>query len=349
MKHYLGIIGFGGMGGWHRRYAMQSDVVELAGIYDIDPIRCDAAREAGIHAYGSLEELLSDERIDIVTIATPNEVHKEIAIKAMQAGKNVISEKPVTLCTEDLQEMIDASKKYGKVFSVHQNRRWDVDFLMTKKLYDSKEIGRLFTIESRIHGSRGIPGDWRGKKEHGGGMLYDWGIHLIDQALQVVSDSKVSEIFCRFDHLTNKEVDDGFRMDITFENGVRYLVEVGTYNFVSMPRFYILGEMGSAIIRDWQDKCEVVRCKEWYQSNVTPVVTAAGLTKTMAPRDELTTETYYNERPASDVHDYYRNFCKAVEGTEEQIVKHTEMMRVLKVIEAGFESVERNAPVKVDI
>ena len=116
-----------------------------------------------------------------------------------------------------------------------------------------------------------------------------------------------------------------------------------------MPRFYALGEMGSAIIRDWTDKCEVVRCKEWYQANVTPVVTAAGLTKTMAPRDSLTTETYYIDRPESDVHDYYRNFCRAIEGKETQIVTHAQMMRVLKVIEAAFKSVEQNAPVKVDL
>ena len=349
MKHGLAIVGFGGMGGWHQRHAIKSDVVELSGIYDIKEERNNAAREIGIHAYSCLDELLSDKNVDIVTIATPNDFHKEIAIKALAAGKNVISEKPVTLSCADLQEMIDAANKYGKIFSVHQNRRWDVDFLMVKKLYDSKEIGKLFNIESRVQGSRGIPGDWRGEKVHGGGMLFDWGIHLIDQALQVVSDSKVSEVFCRFDHLTNKEVDDGFRMDITFENGVRYLVEVGTYNFVSMPRFYVLGEMGSAIVRDWQDKIEVVRCKEWYQNNVTPVVTAAGLTKTMAPRDELTTETYYNDRPESDVHDYYRNFCAAIEGKEEQIVKHYEMMRVMKVIEAGFESVKNNSPVKCNI
>ncbi len=348
-KHTLGIVGFGGMGGWHQRHAMESDVVTLAGIYDIKEERRKAAQDMGIHAYGSLEELLADEKIDIVTVATPNDCHHDIVIKALAAGKNVISEKPVTMTSALLQDMIDASEKYGKLFSVHQNRRWDVDFLMTKRLYDSKEIGRLFNIESRIHGSRGIPGDWRGKVEHGGGMLYDWGIHLIDQGLQIVSDSKVVQVDCRFDHLTNKEVDDGYRCEILFENGTRFYSEVGTYNFVSMPRFYALGEMGSAIIRDWTDKCEVVRCKEWYQANVTPVVTAAGLTKTMAPRDSLTTETYYIDRPESDVHDYYRNFCRAIEGKEPQIVTHAQMMRVLKVIEAAFKSVEQNAPVKVDL
>lgn len=349
MKHNLGIVGFGGMAGWHTNFALKSDVINLVGVYDIKEERNKAAEDKGIKAYPSLDALLADETIDIITIATPNDFHKEIAIKALAAGKNVISEKPVTLSCADLKEMIDAANKYGKVFSVHQNRRWDVDFLMVKQLYNSGDIGKVFNIESRVHGSRGIPGDWRGQKEHGGGMLYDWGVHLIDQALQIVADSKVSEVYCRFDNLTNKEVDDGFRMDITFENGVKYLVEVGTYNFISMPRFYVLGDMGSAIVRDWNSNCEYVRCKEWYQDKVTPVITAAGLTKTMAPRDSVTTESGCIERPASDVHDYYRNFCKAVEGKETQIVTHEQMMRVLAVIEAGFESVEKNAPVKLSI
>lgn len=349
MKHNLVIVGFGGMGNWHADYAKKSDVVNLVGIYDIKEECRKSATERGIKAYSSLDEVLADETVDLITVATPNDYHKEIAIKALKAGKNVISEKPVTITVADLQEMIDAANESGKIFSVHQNRRWDSDYLVTKKMYDEKQIGKLFSIESRVHGSRGIPGDWRGEKQHGGGMLFDWGVHLIDQALQVVSDSKVSEVYCRFDNITNKEVDDGFRMDITFENGVRYLVEVGTYNFVSLPRVYMLGEMGSAVIRDWDQDCEFVRCKEWYQSNVTPVVTAAGLTKTMAPRDNLTTETGVVNSIMADVHDYYRNFCLAIEGKQEQIVKHSEMIRVMKVIEAGFESVSKNAAVKVNI
>lgn len=349
MKHNLVIVGFGGMGEWHAHYAKNSDVINLVGVYDIKEERRVYAQQQGIKTYSSLDEVLADKEVDIITIATPNDYHKEIAIKALDAGKNVISEKPVTTNSKDLQDMIDASVRNGRIFSVHQNRRWDSDYLVTKKIYQEKQIGNLFKIESRVHGSRGIPGDWRGEKVHGGGMLFDWGVHLIDQALQVVSDSKVSEIYCHFDNITNKEVDDGFRMDITFENGVIYVVEVGTYNFVSLPRVYILGEMGSAVIRDWDQNCEFVRCKEWYQSNVTPVVTAAGLTKTMAPRDNLTTETGTVESIKLDVHDYYRNFCRAVEGKEEQIVKHDEMMRVIKVIEAGFESVEKNAAIKVSI
>lgn len=340
MAHKLCVIGYGGMGGWHTRHALSSDVIELAGIYDIKSERCDAAEAAGIRAYKSLDEVLADPEVEIITIATPNDVHKELAIKCLAAGKNVICEKPVTITCADLEEMIAASEKYGKLFTVHQNRRWDVDYLAMKQLSESGEIGKVLNIESRIHGSRGIPSDWRGIKKYGGGMLFDWGVHLIDQMLQIFKQ-KIVKVYCEFTHITNKEVDDGFKLILTFEDGARTYVEVGTYNFIALPRFYMQAQNGSAIITEWTEKCKVEKCKAWHESDVVPVQTAAGLTKTMAPRDEITTDCYELEKPASDVHDFYRNFCAAIEGKEAQTVKHDEMMRVMRVIEAAFESVEK--------
>ena len=340
MKHNVCVVGYGGMGGWHAQFALKSDVVDLKGIYDIKPERIKAAEKNGIYAYSSLEEVLNDESVDIITIATPNDVHEEIAIKALNAGKNVISEKPVTMTLDSLQKMIDAANKNGKVFSVHQNRRWDHDFRIVRDLVQSGELGEIYNIESRVQGSRGIPGDWRAKKEFGGGMLYDWGIHLIDQAL-LMFNSKVKKLYCTFDHITNTEVDDGFKLSIYFENGAEYFINLGTYNFKLLPRFYVRGEKGTAIVENWQSPATITAVTEWGQHDVVPVKTAAGLTKTMAPRDARTTENYEHNIPELDVHDYYRNFCKAIEGKEEQIVTHKQMMRVLSVIEACFESVEK--------
>lgn len=347
-KKNVVVIGYGGMGGWHTRFIKDNDVVNLLGIYDIKPERCALAEERGIHAYSSFDEVLSDERVDFVVIATPNELHKPLAIEALSRGKHVISEKPVTLSTEDLQEMIDASKKYGRLFTTHQNRRWDVDYLMMKEVYQTRQIGEVFTIESRYHGSRGIPGDWRGKKEHGGGMILDWGVHLIDQMLGIVNDQKIEKIYCRCDHLTNDEVDDGFKLDIFFERGLVGHIEVCTRNFISLPRFLMAGMDGTAIINDWKDDTHVVLCKTWEENDVKPVVTAAGLTKTMAPRDEKTTVTYDIKRPESDVHDFYRNFVKAIDGEEEQIVTHKQLKRVMQVMEAAFESDRVGAPIAFD-
>lgn len=346
MKHNLCVIGYGGVGsGLHCKNALKSDVVNLAGIYDIDPAKAVKARENGIVAFDTLEQVLADESIDLVTVAIPNDVHKEVVIKCLEAGKNVICEKPVALSVEDLKDMIAAANKAGKLFTVHQNRRWDVDFLATKQLHDSGELGKVFNIESRIHGSRGIPSDWRGLKEYGGGMLLDWGVHLIDQILQIYTE-KLETVYCRFDHITNKEVDDGIQLYLYFENDVRAYIEVGTYNFISMPRFYIQAEKGTALIADWREKAKVVKCKAWHESDVVPVETAAGVTKTMAPRDEITVDTYELERPSSDVHDFYRNMCAAIEGKESQLVTHEQMIQVLKVIEAAFQSAETGMPVK---
>ena len=346
-KMKVAVVGYGGMGGWHTEKLLKSDVAELAGIYDIRRERNELAESRGIHAYGSLRELLQDSEVELVTVAVPNDAHEDVVVKALNAGKNVICEKPVALSLESLNRMIEAAEKNHVHFSTHQNRRWDVDYLAMKQVHDSGELGKVINIESRIHGSRGIPSDWRGEKVHGGGMLYDWGIHLIDQMLMIFGFENVESVYCICDHITNQEVDDGFRLDLNFKNGQRATVEVGTYNFIAMPRFYMRAEKGSALITDWREEAQVVKCTHWHESEVLPVETAAGLTKTMAPRDGITTDTYRVPKPQSDVHDYYRNFTATIRGEATQCVTYDQMRTDLRVILAAFESAKEGKIVKL--
>ena len=341
-KHRLGIVGFGGMGNWHREL-IESGIenLEIAGMFDIKEERQEAARALGYRAYESLDALLADETVDMILVSTPNDCHKPIAIKAMEAGKNVVSEKPVTLSSEYLLEMIDASKRTGKIFTVHQNRRWDEDFLTVKKLYDENALGDVFNIESRVHGSRGIPGDWRGKTEHGGGMMLDWGVHIIDQMLMMVKE-KITSIYCKVNHVTNYEVDDGFTLILTFESGKTALLEVGTSNFIELPRWYMLGENGSVQIDDFLVHGKIVRITDWDKNDAVPVKTAAGLTKTMAPRTDDTIHTEPVVKVNSDIKDFYRNVMAAIEGREEQLIKHDELLRVMRVMETALRSAELN-------
>ena len=159
MKKKLAVVGYGGMGSWHARAAQTSDVVSLAGVYDIKEERNQAARGAGIYAYPSFEALLADKSVEIVTVAVPNDQHEELVIRALEAGKNVICEKPVTLSCASLKRMIAAAKSAGKRFTVHQNRRFDVDYLAMQGIINSGEIGRMINVESRVQGSRDIPSD----------------------------------------------------------------------------------------------------------------------------------------------------------------------------------------------
>ena len=345
MKKRCVIVGYGGMGGWHARHIKEADVIDLAGIYDIKEERCALALEQGIYAYPSFEAVLADSSVDFIVIATPNEWHKPLAIAALQAGKHVISEKPVTLSSEELNDIIAVANECGKLFTAHQNRRWDADYRMIRTAYKSGKLGRVTNIESRYQGSRGIPGDWRGKKEHGGGMIFDWGIHLIDQMLGVVEDRKIEKVYCRCDHITNDEVDDGFKLDLYWTGDLITRIEVGTTNFIALPRFYIAGVDGSGIVADWKDSCRLVLCRSWEDKDVAPVVTSAGFTKTMAPRDGKTTFEEIIPRPELDVHDFYRNFADAIDGKATQIVTHNQLRRSMKIMEAAFASDALGAPV----
>lgn len=342
------LIGYGGMGRWHVEKLRTLPEFEIAGVYDILPERRKAAVKDGLTAYDSLESLLADASVELVTIATPNDLHRPIGIQAMAAGKHVISEKPVTLSSRDLQAMIDASRKYGRIFSVHQNRRWDEDFLIIKQIYEQNSLGRVFNIESRVHGSRGVPGDWRNTWLQGGGMILDWGVHMLDQLLMLVDEPVVST-FCTVSHVTNDEVDDGFKAIITFGNGLTAQVEVGTSNFINLPRWYMQGENGTAVIHDWALNGEIVKVSDWEKRDAVPVVTAAGLTKTMAPRTEETIQRYPLPKVTSDVRDYYRNIARAIRGEEKQLVTHAQMMRVMRLMEACFKSAGENAVVHTRI
>ena len=341
-KHNLAIVGFGCMAGWHYDLIEKLENLSVSGIWDIKEERREYARSRQIPVYESLEELLADETVDLVLVATPNDVHKSIAIAAMAAGKNVVSEKPVTLCSEDLQEMIKASETYGKFLTVHQNRRWDEDFLTVKKLMDEGTLGEIYRLESRVHGSRGIPGDWRQEKEHGGGMVLDWGVHLLDQALMLFPGVALKTVYATLTNVTNQLVDDGFTADLGFANGVHMIVEVGTSNFISLPRWYVLGTNGTAMIQDWGANLKIVRARGVDKEDVVPVRTAAGLTKTMAPRREDSIFTEERPEEKSDICEFYQNVMAVIEGREESRIKLEEVARVMRVMEAVFASAQNN-------
>ncbi|KTD88049.1 Gfo/Idh/MocA family protein [Paenibacillus etheri] len=345
-KHSVVIVGFGGMGKYHAELIKMNNSLEVVGTYDVLEARRTDSIKVGYKVYESYEEVLADPAVEIVLIATPNDVHKEIAISALQAGKHVICEKPVAMSKEELLEMLAAADAAGRVFMVHQNRRWDEDFLTIKKMYDQETIGSLFQIESRVHGANGIPGDWRHVKAQGGGMLLDWGVHLLDQLLFMI-DSKVTSVSSSLSFILGNDVDDGFEATLQFENGIKAIVEVGTTNFITLPRWYVKGIEGTGIIEDWSLTGRLVtRNHEGEKIEPKPIRAGVGLTKTMAPPSEGATITEALPQPAELGSSFYDNFAAVIEGTAEPIVKNAEVMRVQNLIEAIFESAEKNQVLK---
>ena len=341
-KIVYGLIGFGGMGKWHTEILENVPKIELAGIYDIKEKKRKLAEEAGFHTYETEEAMLADESIDVILVATPNDTHRPIALRAMEAGKNVIVEKPATLSLKELTELEDMAGKTGQFLTVHQNRRWDEDLLTVREILKDQTMGEIFRIESRVHGSRGIPGDWRKEKAHGGGMVLDWGVHLFDQIFRLTGERRLKTVYATLTNVTNQEVDDGFTAVLRFEGGLEVLVEVGTNNFISLPRWYVLGENGSAVVEDWDLSGKIVKAFSEEEKEIVPVRTAAGLTKTMAPRREDTIRVEELPRVPGDIADFHRNVAAVLLRGEEPAVKLPEVKRVMRLMETVFESAEKN-------
>lgn len=341
-KIVYGLIGFGGMGKWHTEILENVPEIELAGIYDIKEEKRKLAEEAGFHTYETEEAMLADESIDVILVATPNDTHRPIALRAMEAGKNVIVEKPATLSLKELTELEDMAGKTDRFLTVHQNRRWDEDLLTVREILKDQTMGEIFRIESRVHGSRGIPGDWRKEKAHGGGMVLDWGVHLFDQIFRLTGERRLKTVYATLTNVTNQEVDDGFTAVLRFEGGLEVLVEVGTNNFISLPRWYVLGENGSAVVEDWDLSGKIVKAFSEEEKEIVPVRTAAGLTKTMAPRREDTIRVEELPRVPGDIADFHRNVAAVLLRGEEPAVKLPEVKRVMRLMETVFESAEKN-------
>ena len=341
-KIVYGLIGFGGMVKCHTEILENVPEIELAGIYDIKEEKRKLAEEAGFHTYETEEAMLADESIDVILVATPNDTHRPIALRAMEAGKNVIVEKPATLSLKELTELEDMAGKTGQFLTVHQNRRWDEDLLTVREILKDQTMGEIFRIESRVHGSRGIPGDWRKEKAHGGGMVLDWGVHLFDQIFRLTGERRLKTVYATLTNVTNQEVDDGFTAVLRFEGGLEVLVEVGTNNFISLPRWYVLGENGSAVVEDWDLSGKIVKAFSEEEKEIVPVRTAAGLTKTMAPRREDTIRVEELPRVPGDIADFHRNVAAVLLRGEEPAVKLPEVKRVMRLMETVFESAEKN-------
>lgn len=347
--HYLGIIGYGNMASYHHLRSIKPDEIKYKSAFDINEERLQKAARDGLIPCKTVEELLQDSEIDTVLVATPNDTHKMYSVMAMNAGKNVICEKPAAMNCQELQEMIDAAERNGVFFTAHQNRRMDADYRIIKKIYDEDMLKGIFRIESRVQGSRGIANTWRRRAENGGGMLYDWGVHLIDQILYMV-DSPVVSVYAEFQYISQNEVDDNVRLNLKFENGLSALIEIGTCNFIMHPLWYVAGKKGSAQINYWDLSGKINLLVDEtikFENEIKPNI--AGPSITLAPRAEDTMKEIPLPEVEVDKGFFYKNLLDVLDNGAPLVVKPREVMRSMKVIDLAFKSGRENQVINCNI
>lgn len=191
-----GVVGYGGafnMGQSHLLEMQTYGMVPTA-VAELDAERLAVAETdfPGIETYDSVERMLAESDVNFVTIITPHNSHAPLALQCLEAGRHVCCEKPMAITTAECEAMIAAAEARNLVLTTCHNRHWDGCIL--KAMQDIREhgmIGEIQRIEAQM-GQHGCPGDWwRSSKTVSGGILYDWGAHFAEYALQLLDDEMV--------------------------------------------------------------------------------------------------------------------------------------------------------------
>ena len=194
----VGVVGYGGafnMGKAHLSEMKKAGMTPVA-VAELDPARLVAATQdfPGIQTYRSLTEMLKKSDVHLVAMITPHNTHAALGLEALRAGRHVVCEKPMAITTGECDAMIAAAKKAGVIVSTYHNRHWDGAILQgTKNITRERCVGDIVRVSAHM-GSRGQPGNWwRSSKTMSGGILYDWGVHLLEYSLQLIQ-SEIVEV-----------------------------------------------------------------------------------------------------------------------------------------------------------
>jgi len=193
----VGVIGYGGafsMAGIHLNEMKRAGMTPRA-VAEIDSARLAVARKdfPGIETYDCAAAMLKKSDVNLVTLVTPHNTHAALAVQCLKAGRHVVCEKPFAITTAECDRMIAAAQKNDLLLSTYHNRHWDGCILQALKTIKKGAIGEVVRVEAHM-GSFGRPGDWwRSSKSISGGILYDWGVHLLEYTLQIV-DSEIVEV-----------------------------------------------------------------------------------------------------------------------------------------------------------
>lgn len=245
----VGVVGFGLAGRvFHAPFISAVPGLRLVSIVERTG---NAAAQAYPHVQiaRSLDELLTNPEVQLVVVASPNATHFEFARQALNAGRDVVIDKPFTSTSSEARELIALAKTKGRLLAPFHNRRWDGDFLTLRKLLEEKKLGRLVTFESHFDRFRPMArqGTWKEASGPGHGLLFDLGPHLIDQAVALFGVPESLTASVRTDR-ENSAIEDAFDIRLDFGSTHERLTVWCRSTMIAAepsPRFLLHGTHGS--------------------------------------------------------------------------------------------------------
>ena len=326
------VIGYGFAGkSFHSYLVTLVPELELHSIASRDAAtRERIVAERGCKAVETITDVCNDPDVDLVILATPTAVHADQAIAALNAGKHVVVDKPLTLTMAETDRMIAAAEANNRILSVFQNRRFDGDYLTCREVIENGSIGDVRWLEMAWQGFGPVTG-WRADAAQGGGRYWDLGAHLVDQALQFFPEPVASVYARRSYDYADSDTDSEATIIITFEGGRTAVCDLSGNTAYSKPRFCLHGATGT-FVKYGVDPQELAMIagsidggieqpesygKIYTGSTITQVKTQPGRWR-----------------------NYYENIAAAINGTAPLAVSMESVRKAMQVLTAGIESAE---------
>jgi predicted dehydrogenase len=337
----VGLVGYGLAGRlFHAPYIDAVDGLRIAAIATSNPERQAqaSAEHPDAAVVATVDDLLASGDVEMVVVATPNRSHVPVGIRALEAGRHVVVDKPIAMDVPEGERLIEAAERSGRILSVYQNRRWDGDFVTVRALIDSGTLGAIDSLEARFE-RWGVVGDqWREQADEAGGPLRDLGAHLVDQSLLLFGGAR--RVFAQMDRRRpDSSVEDSTFVAIDHVDGVRSRLWTSLIAARTGPRLRIRG-LGGEYVKEDLDPQEV-QLLDGLRPN------DAGFGEEPPGRwgrvymSEGTIKPVPTER--GDYRHFYEQFRDAVRGVGPRPVDPLDSLRGLRVLEAAERSARTGA------
>lgn len=349
------IVGAGIIGKWHAKVIEELTNAELACVVDTDPVAADAMAQAhSTKAYYDLESALSGTECEAVAVCVPSGLHADVAVRALEAGKHVVIEKPIGVSLAAADRIIAAQRANGRLATVIHQHRFDH---ASRVMLDAIASGHLGRVTSGIVSGAWWraqayydSGSWRGTWElDGGGALMNQGVHGIDLLLSALG--RPVEVFAYADCLAHERIDveDTAVAVIRFASGALGAIHGTTAAFPGVStRFQVHGDRGSVVIENDALTFIHTTSGERAEAFSDPPGEPNQVAQYAADAAEGGPGAARDPRQLSDSHRYqYENFLDALDGRADLVVTLEQARLAVALTLAIYESVRTGGPATV--
>ncbi len=310
---------------------------EMAAVCDIDPERQAQARERfGCPVYADHHEMLAAESLDLVCVITRSAQHCEMTCDCLRAGANVLVTKPWCVNEAEARRMIAAAEETGKKLLPWLPSRWGTDIARLKALVAEGAIGKPFFVRRAVFGFA-TRDDWQTETEHGGGILLNWGAHIVDTAM-LLAGGEPESVYGRLKRVLNPgDAEDVFHALINMSNGVTVQAE-WSFAPAPLPSWFVQGDRGVIVVRD--------RGFVVYSGDPTRPEDPTDAAAMTGRRVALTAETV-GEHVYGDEYAIYTEIARALRDETPYPVTPSDALRLTRVFDAIKDADRRNQVVQL--